>query len=135
MALPTIKQISQKILKFLVVCIVFMLILLYDVSRQFRNSVKNQSSSGCGRYPTNRDIHFNNITWQVFEIPKGPIYLLNAYLDERRNETIVRVNLIGPKIDNKEDKIYCHFWYNHSDEGYVVPAHEFIHLGKKGIQI
>lgn len=88
----------------------------------------------CGRLPKEENITINNFIWQVLEIPKGFYKLMNAYLDERENKTIVRVSVIGgDQLDIKTDVIYCQFWFDEvpGTQPTVVKATQFIMMWPK----
>lgn len=89
------------------------------------------SRKNCSRYPRDEDIFTDNLIWQVFELPRGFIRLLNAYLDDRNNHTIVRINASGMKLDLKKDKIFCQFWFENTEEPYVVQASEYLLMWDK----
>lgn len=82
----------------------------------------------CGRYPSKDDIAIDNKIWQILEMPKGSLKLLNAYLDTRHNERIVRVNANGVKLDIKKDKIFCQFWFDESSDPIVIKSSEYLLL-------
>ena len=79
----------------------------------------------CSRYPEERDIFIDNLIWQVLETPKGFVQLLNAYLDTRWNQTVVRVNANGPHFNKENDTIFCQFWFDKASPPYVVRASDF----------
>jgi hypothetical protein len=79
----------------------------------------------CGRYVKDENVFIDNIIWQIFETPFGFIHLLNAYLDERWNRTVVRVNVVSPKINIQTHKIFCQFWFNENLQPIVVEASEY----------
>jgi hypothetical protein len=91
-------------------------------------SVKREiSKTTCGRLPQEVDITIDNVIWQVLSIPKGFYKLMNAYLDQRFNKTVVRVSVIGDRLNIETDAIYCQFWFDELSETQpiVVRATEF----------
>jgi hypothetical protein len=81
----------------------------------------------CGRFPQKQHITVDNIIWQHLKIAKGFYKLMNAYLDERENRTIVRVSMIGDRLNVETDAIYCQFWFDELPEAQpiVVRATQF----------
>lgn len=82
-------------------------------------------TGSCGRYLKDEEIFIDNLIWQILEIPSGFVRLLNAYLDDRNNKTIVRINASGIKLDMSKDKIFCQFWSENIKEPHVVQASEY----------
>lgn len=107
---------------------------LYN-EESFKQTVKENkgiSRIHCGVYRRDEDIFTDNLIWQVLEIPRGFVRLLNAYLDGRNNKTIVRINASGIRLDFDKDKIFCQFWSENSTaEPYVVQASEYLLMWDK----
>lgn len=75
----------------------------------------------CGRFPEEKHIMTDNVVWQVLEIPKkGFVKILNAYLDQRQNKTVVRINVNSPPLENQKDIFYCQFWFVNNSQPYIV---------------
>lgn len=98
---------------------------------QFENerSIKLKS---CFRIPQESEIFIDNLIWQVLETRLGFLKLYNAYLDTRWNETVVRVNSNGPKMNITEDQLYCQFFFDDETSPSVVKASEYLILWSKG---
>ena len=90
------------------------------------------SSKNCGRFPVDSDIIHDNEFWQILEMPNGFIKLFNAYLDERANKTVVRVNVHSHKLNISRDVIYCQFWFEDKRQPFVVRALNFTLLWADG---
>ena len=107
------------------VCVSFFTTFL--LATNFFDSFKNERSKDltCGRYPEEGDVFTDNIIWQVLQTSFGFIYLLNAYLDERWNQRIVRVNIISQKLNISSQKLFCQFWFDDKSTPIVVEASEF----------
>lgn len=88
----------------------------------------------CGRYPDEQDILIDNVVWQVLEMPKGFVKLLNAYLDMRRNKSIVRINANGIHLNMSRDTIYCQFWFEKESRPVIVKSTEFFMMYYWGTQ-
>lgn len=76
------------------------------------------------------DIMLDNLIWQVVETSQGRVNLLNAYLDERFDRKLVRVNSIGPKsLEVSYDRVYCQFWFeNEKYNPQIVKVSKFVSL-------
>jgi hypothetical protein len=85
----------------------------------------NNKTEACGRFPREEDITVDNEIWQVLETSKGFVKLLNAYLDERQNKSVVRINVNSMKL-NESDVFYCQFWFNDSSKPTVVETSEVL---------
>ena len=70
--------------------------------------------------PKNEQIFTDNVIWQVLATKKGFVKLLNAYLDTRWNQTVVRILANGPKFTKRHVLIFCQLWYH--DKVIVVSA-------------
>lgn len=117
-----------KKLKRLFLCFIFVSVFIsvYVFDRLlYSNPPTNLKETTCGRYPHETDILVDNIIWQVLDAPYGFVYLLNAYLDQRWNRTIIRINIISPEIDIATQKLYCQFWYDENLPPIVIEATEF----------
>lgn len=130
----------QRLFASLVISSIFCIILLSNIILEESNTAhKNQKifnespDAPCGRYPTEEDILIDNIVWQNLEMKKGFLKLLNAYLDERKNETIVRINASGKPLNISADMIYCQFWFGEKSRPLVVKATEFLIMWYWGI--
>lgn len=88
----------------------------------------------CGHYPSEKDILIDNVVWQILEMPKGFVKLLNAYLDMRRNQSIVRVNANGIHLNITTDTIYCQFWFEGDKRPKVVKSSEYFMMYYWGTQ-
>jgi hypothetical protein len=83
------------------------------------------SSTICGRFPREEDITIDNTIWQVLEIPRGDVKLMNAYLDDRQNQTFVRINVNSVSLNLSRDDIYCQFWFDDKTQPTVVKASDY----------
>jgi hypothetical protein len=87
--------------------------------------ILNEQTPSCGRLPAETDIFIDNTVWQVLQLPKGFVKILNAYLDTRPNQgvnkTVVRLNVNSVML-NKSDIFFCQFWYDGKSEPTVVNA-------------
>lgn len=86
---------------------------------------KSKDAFSCGRFVREENIFTDNVIWQVFETPQGFFYILNAYLDGRWNQTIVRINVLGPLITIGSNKLFCQFWFDEHLEPVAVEASEY----------
>lgn len=102
---------------------------IFSTSKELslEKEIKRQKEQ-CGKLPHEGNITIDNVIWQVLEIPKGFYKLMNAYLDERQDQKIVRVSVIGNRLNISEDAIYCQFWFDENPETQpnVVKATQFI---------
>jgi hypothetical protein len=89
------------------------------------------NSTVCGRFPKEQDITFDNTIWQVLEIPRGFVKLMNAYLDERQNQTVVRINANSIPLNISQDNIYCQFWFDDETQPLIVKASEYMLMWSK----
>lgn len=62
-----------------------------------------------------REIFIDNAIWQVLESKYGFIYIFNAYLESRFNETFVLVNIQAPKLNITTQKLFCKVWFGEDD--------------------
>lgn len=84
------------------------------------NSLTFDSKENCGRFPITSDISFENGIWQVLRTPDGGfLYMMNAYLDTRRNKSVV-INLVGKDFSTPLDNLFCQFWFEDEDEPIVI---------------
>jgi hypothetical protein len=83
------------------------------------------NSTICGRFPSEQDITLDNTIWQVLEISRGFVKLMNAYLDERQNQTVVRINANSIPLNISQDNIYCQFWFDDETQPLIVKASEY----------
>ena len=81
----------------------------------------------CTKFPQPEDIIIDHEIWQVLTTPKGNYKMMNAYVDDRENRTIIRVLLAGPELDITKDNLYCQFWFDDSPDAapFVVKATEY----------
>jgi hypothetical protein len=102
--------------------------LVYYNLQDESSSFVSKNEVTCGRWPQDQDITIDNVIWQVLSIPKGFYKLMNAYLDARQNQTIVRVSVIGDRLNIETDVIYCQFWFDDVSEAQpiVVEASQFV---------
>lgn len=126
----------MKRLKRFFLCILVLLALyLYFLSGQFKNINQYIEESNqkllfpqtiCGRYPEKENINFDNQIWQILKLSNGVVKILNAYLDTRQNQSIVRFNVNSFDIKIRRDKIFCQFWFERSSQPIVTIATEYI---------
>lgn len=112
--------------------ITFSWILYFDAST-FQNEIlqiKKSTTKACGRFPTEEHITIDNEIWQLMQLPKGFVRILNAYLDTRQNESVVRLNVNSVQI-NISDNFFCQFWFNDVIEPTVVAATEVLSMWGK----
>lgn len=88
-----------------------------------RKHVYLNQTTKCGRFPQEKDITIDNTIWQVLEISKGFVKILNAYLDTRQNKSVVRINVNSVNL-TESDVFFCQFWFNDSSNPIVVEATE-----------
>lgn len=84
----------------------------------------------CGRFPEKEHITVDNTIWQLMELPKGFVRILNAYLDTRQNNSVVRLNVHSVHL-NESDVFYCQFWFDDVTEPTVVQATEVLGMWSK----
>jgi hypothetical protein len=96
-------------------------------------AVQKLSSKACGRFPVESDIVRDNEIWQELKIPDNNVKLLNAYLDERTNQTVVRVNVHSKELNITRDLIYCQFWFEDRRQPFVVRSLYYTYLWKYGL--
>ena len=116
----------QKLFLYMVFSVLVMIILMIYSSLDYKKEETPHWVKKCGRFPHEKDIFIDNMIWQVMEHPKGFVKIYNAYLDRRFNKTIVKVNVNGPLLSIKLDKIYCQFWLDADTvEPIIVRAVDF----------
>lgn len=119
----------QKLIRRAIVFLGLSFVLMLVHIKFIRSSLNNEiSHKKCSRYPTVSDVFYDNIYWQVLEMPKGFVKLYNAYLDDRKNKTIVIVNVMSHILNIEQDAIFCQFWFEADMfvEPLVVKADRFI---------
>jgi hypothetical protein len=85
------------------------------------NPKSEKSDQICGRFPKEKHIMTDNVVWQVLELPnKGFMKIMNAYLDQRQNQSVVRINVNSPFLENQKDSFNCQFWFANSSQPYIV---------------
>jgi hypothetical protein len=128
-AVEKIMKFYEKILKILAGLFLFgfVLVILNTLDENKLHAATKYEVT-CGRLPQKKDITIDNVIWQVLEIPKGFYKLMNAYMDARLNQTIVRVSVIGNWLNYTQDVIFCQFWFDDLPESQpiVVEATQFI---------
>lgn len=107
-------------------------IILYYLLINHSTESELQQDENCSRYPKESDILYDNIYWQVLEMPRGVVKIFNAYLDDRFSEKIIRVNVLSYEMYISLDVIYCQFWYNDSSEPFVMKANYYILMWPNG---
>ena len=100
-----------------------------------RETSKPSSMKTCGQYPDEREIIYDNVIWQVFKTSGGSVKLLNAYLDTRFSQRIVKINSSGPKLNLNKNSIFCQFWFEGHSKPYTVKASEIQSLWTKRKEI
>jgi hypothetical protein len=121
-------MINRKIVCFLVVyCALFVVFLAVSLESDnfFRPFVRKSQNGTCGRYPSDEDVTIDNLYWQVLEVQKGFINILNAYLDTRENKSVVRINVNSVPLE-KSDEFYCQFWSDDTSSAGTVKATEVL---------
>lgn len=98
-----------------IICVIF-----------YFKSVNKHDNHICGRYPSRRSLAIDQTIWQHFIMPQGVVKLLNAYLDTRLNQSVVRVNVNGIRLDVKNHTIYCQFWIEGADSPVITYATDFV---------
>lgn len=98
---------------------------VYLIAKKYQFSEEIYELERCSRYPELTDIFYDNIYWQVLKIPSGFVKIFNAYLDDRRNQNIVKINVLSFLINITTDTIYCQFWYDEVSEPVVIKATEY----------
>lgn len=86
----------------------------------------------CARFPVESKIVRDNEFWQELKLSSGFVKLFNAYLDERMNKTVVRVNVNGVELNSSRDVIYCQFWFEDKRQASVVRALNYTYLWGDG---
>ena len=106
-------KVFQKFLVFIVALTTFYIFIFNPKSEKIKQI--------CGRFPEEKHIMIDNVVWQVLELPeRGFVKILNAYLDQRQNQTVVRINVNSPPLENQEDILYCQFWFANNLQPYIV---------------
>lgn len=84
----------------------------------------------CGRLPEEEDILIDNLIWQIVQIQDRIYKLYNAYFDDRENKTVVRVGVLGERLNNVSDVIFCQFWFDETSDALpiVVRATQYIKM-------
>lgn len=134
----SIKRIFLLILLFSVALILFFkFINKHDHSvktpKDYPQEIIQKSPESCGRLPLKDEIIIENV-WQIFKTPKGIVRLLNAYLDTRTKESVVRINANGIKLE-KGHSVYCQLFYDDNNPPEVVKVSEFIPMWNQSISI
>jgi hypothetical protein len=88
----------------------------------------------CGRFPFASDIIRDNEIWQELKIPGNNLKLLNAYFDDRGNETVVRVNVHSKELNITKDLIYCQFWFEDKKQPFVVKSIYYTYMWEYGLR-
>lgn len=126
-------KIIQKYLVLLVTLVLFGILTIQTI-RSDRKSHSNKFTmksleSACGHFPKQSDILIDNVVWQLLEIPPNvSMKLLNAYLDTRTNQTLVRINSMGSHLNISHDTIFCQLWFDGKVEPVVVKASSYDYL-------
>jgi hypothetical protein len=116
------QRILQRVLKAVVSSVVIFGLVVFYI--QFRREAFEEMT--CGRFPKEANIKIDNQIWQVMELSfRGSVKILNAYLDEREYESVVRVNVISPRLEIKEDQIYCQFWDGENSQPFIVKPTDY----------
>jgi hypothetical protein len=102
----------------------FLMFVLFSLARNESEPFSNDKST-CENLQKPEDVTINNIIWQVLETSDGRVNLLNAYLDERWNKTVVSINANGPNLNVSYHKVYCQFWFENIEQPLVVQVSEF----------
>jgi hypothetical protein len=92
----------------------------------WKSNKKNEFFS-CSKFPRDEEIQIDHEIWQTLTIPKGDYKIMNAYVDNRDDETVVRVMMAGYELDYNSDHIYCQFWFEDSPNAvpFVQKATEY----------
>lgn len=109
------------LLSFLTILLIF-----YEFRRKFQ-----AAPNFCGRFPRQQDIIVDNVIWQVLNTSKGQVSLLNAYLDRRFNQSVVKINSNGPKLNLEWKAVYCQIWHDEKSQPEVVRVMEIEDLWLK----
>lgn len=107
--------------KTLFIVTVFSLLALICVNFCLKEREKLEiRKAGCEKVQKPLDVMIDNVIWQVLETPEGRVNLLNAYLDERFNMQVVRINANGPSAEHFYQKILCQFWFDDENEKPII---------------
>ena len=119
------------VLVVLTVTIIFIIIHTYGQSHE----LPIQGEKNCSRLPDENEISFDNVIWQNFKTKFGAenvtLKLLNAYVDQRWNNSVVRISTIGKIANLTADPIYCQYWFENENRPSVVEASEIQSLWEK----
>jgi hypothetical protein len=89
-----------------------------------KSDEKDSRPLTCGRYPRKSEISYDNEVWQLLETSNGSVFLLNAYLDERWERKVVKINAIAPEL-SKNERFFCQFWLDEATAPFVTETTEF----------
>jgi hypothetical protein len=124
-------NIAMRLNKFFVIFIVnsflFSFIYLISIVNDFPKFYGVREDKICGRYPTEAQITVDNLFWQILELPKGFVNILNAYVDQRQNKSVVRVNVISFEFNvNETNVIHCQMWFGEEKSPKIVRVSEVL---------
>lgn len=113
---------------------VFVIILILNFIVLWRIIDLRRKKFKCSNFPRDEEIPLDHEIWQTLTIPKGDYKIMNAYVDDRENETVVRVIMAGYELDYQNDHIYCQFWFEDSPNAvpFVQKATEYFFMWAEG---
>ncbi|KAK2706595.1 hypothetical protein QYM36_016581 [Artemia franciscana] len=92
-------------------------------------TLKERVRTTCYSLPNANDIAYNNIYWQVFEMPNTKLYLFSAHYDDRPIHDTPFIHILGEvtrKLNISE--LRCLFWYNQKKNALASPVESVIYL-------
>ena len=116
---------------FYFVTVVTLYFICFTIFEKIAKDFLKVEENVCSQFPQEKDLLIDSEVWQVFDTINGSVKLINAFLDERWNLSVVRINSNGPVQNLTRDKIYCQYFFENQSHAITVEASEIQSLWVK----